>query len=131
MTSSGRPSGTARTLLLVAAVIVALEAVTFLVLAVVEAAHISGDRVGLGVGTTLFLVVIGAGLLYAARRVTEGDAWARSPLVFAQLIVLGLAYNLRGDPAWLAPVVAVPAVIALVALLSPPVTRALSRDSPV
>lgn len=131
MTSSGRPSGTARTLLIAAAAIVALEALTFIVLAVAEAAHISGDRVGLGVGTTLFLAVIGAGLLWAAWRVTEGDAWARSPLVFSQLIILGLAYNLRGDPGWLAPAVAVPAVVALIALLSPPVTRALSRDSAV
>ncbi|AWB92979.1 hypothetical protein C3E78_12620 [Aeromicrobium chenweiae] len=114
-----------------AAAIVAIEALTFVVLAVVEAAHISGDRVGLGVGTTLFLAVIGAGLSWAAWRVTEGDAWARSPLVFSQLIILGLAYNLRGDPAWLAPVVALPAVVALIALLSPPVTRALGRDSAV
>lgn len=131
VTSPGRPAGAARTFLLAAGVIVVVESLTFLVLAGLELADVSSDRMGLGIGTAAFLLAIGGGLLWAAWRVTEGDAWARSPLVFAQLIQLGLAWNLRGDPSWLAPAVAAPAIAVLVCLLAPPVTRALSHDSAV
>lgn len=131
MTSPGRPSGTARTLLLIVALIVSLEALTFGVLAVLELLSVSSERVGLGVGATVFLLVVAVGLLWAASRVVVGESWARSPLVFAQLIQLGLAYNFRGDPAWLTPAIALPAVVVLACLLSPPVTRALADDQPV
>ncbi|MCW2830137.1 MAG: hypothetical protein JWP31_829 [Aeromicrobium sp.] len=114
-----------------AAGIAAIEALTFGVLAVLELLSISSERIGLGIGTTLFLLIIGAGLLWAGWRVTEGDAWARSPLVFAQIILLGIAWNFRGDPPWLSPALALPAIIALGCLLSPPVTRALSDDPAV
>lgn len=131
MTSPGRPAGSAGTLLLAAAVIVSVEALIFAVLAVLELFSVSSDRVGLGVGVTLFLVVIAGGLLFAAWRVGQGDAWARSPLVFAQLIQIGLAWNFRGDPVWLAPAIALPAVVVLGCLLAPPVTRALTDQNPV
>jgi hypothetical protein len=131
VTSPGRPSGTARILLLTAAVIVSIEGVTFGILAALELFSVSSDRVGLGVAATLFLLLVAAGLLWAAWRVAEGDAWARSPLVFAQLIQLGLAWNFRGDPVWLSFAVAVPAVAVLACLLAPPVTRALRDDQPV
>jgi hypothetical protein len=128
VTSPGRPSGTARTLLIIAAAIVLVEGSVFGVLAFLELASVSSDRIGLGVGATIFLLVVAAGLLFAAARVVAGESWARSPLVFAQLIVLGLAYNFRGDPAWLSPAIAVPAVVALACLLAPPVTEAFSDD---
>lgn len=129
--SSEQPSGTARKLLLAVAVIVSIEALVFGILAVLELFNVSSDRVGMGVGVTLFLVLIAAGLLWAAWRVAQGEAWARSPLVFAQLIQLGLAWNFRGDPAWLAPVIAAPAVIVLICLTVPPTNRLLSRENPV
>ncbi|KQX75136.1 MULTISPECIES: hypothetical protein [Aeromicrobium] len=128
MTSPGRPSGTARTLLLIASAIVLAEASVFAVLAALELFSVSSDRIGLGVGATIFLLVVAAGLAWAATRVVVGESWARSPLVFAQLIVLGLAYNFRGDPAWLSPAMAVPAVVALACLLAPPVTQAFADD---
>lgn len=131
MTSPERPSGTAGTLLLTAAALVLIEGLAFAVLAVLELFSVSPERIGLGVGATVFLVVVAAGLLVAAWRVAHGDAWARSPLVFTQLILLGLAWNFRGDPAWLSPAMVVPAVAVLVCLLAPPVTRALSDDQPV
>jgi len=110
---------------------VTIEALTFGVLAVLELFSLSSDRVGLGVGATLFLVIVASGLLWAAWRVVAGDAWARSPLIFAQLIQLGLAWNFRGDPAWLTPAIALPAVVVLACLLAPPVTRALRDDQTV
>jgi hypothetical protein len=131
VTTSERPSGAARRLLLAAAAIVLVEALVFLALAGAELLDLTSSRAGLGVGVALFLAVIGAGLLWAAWRVTEGDAWARSPLVLAQLVQLGLAWNFRGDPAWLTPAIALPAVAVLACLLAPPVTRALSDDDAV
>jgi hypothetical protein len=104
------------------------EGLAFAVLAALEVLHVSSDRVGLGVGATIFLLVVAAGLGWAATRVVLGESWARSPLVLAQLVMLGLAYNFRGDPAWLTPAIAVPAVVVLVCLLAPPVTRALADD---
>ena len=108
-----------------------IEGLAFGVLAVLELFSVSSDRVGLGVSTTAFLLIIAGGLLWAAWRVVEGDAWARSPLVLAQLIQLCLAWNFRGDPAWLAPTIALPAAVVLGCLLAPPVTRALRDDQPV
>lgn len=105
-----------------------VEAAVFAVLAALELFNVSSDRIGLGIGATLFLLVVAAGLAWAATRVVVGESWARSPLVFAQLITLGLAYNFRGDPLWLSPAIAVPAVVALACLLSPPVTKAFSDD---
>lgn len=131
MNHSEQPSDTARKLLLTVAVIVSVEALVFAVLAILELLNVSSERVGMGVGVTLFLVVIAAGLLWAAWRLAQAEAWARSPLIFAQLIQLGLAWNFRGDPAWLAPAIAAPAIVVLVCLLVPPVTHALSDDHPV
>lgn len=131
MTSHGRPSPAARKLLLLAAAIVLLEALTFAVLAVLEAAHLTSGRVGFGIGVTVFFIAIAAGLGWAARRVAQGDLGVRSPLVFAQLIALGLAWNFRADSTALAAAVAVPAVVTLACLLAPPVTRMLADDNPV
>lgn len=126
--SSEQPSGTAKNLLRAVTVIVAIEAFAFAVLAVLELFNVSSKRVGMGVVVTIFLLLIAAGLLWAAWCVGRGESWARSPLVFAQLIQLGLAWNFRGDPAWLAPIIALPAVAVLVCLLVPPVTRALNDE---
>jgi hypothetical protein len=115
-------------MLLTAAAIVSAEALTFGVLAVLELLAVSSDRVGLGVGATIFLLVVAAGLAWAASRVAVGESWARSPLVLAQLVQLGLAWNFRGDPVWLTPAIALPAVAVLACLLAPPVTRALADD---
>jgi hypothetical protein len=122
----------ARQLLLIAAVVVWAESLAFGVLVVLDAADISGSRVGFGIGAGVLLAVYGAGQAWAAWRVTRGDAWARSPLVVTQLIQLLLAWNLRtSDAKWLAALMAIAAVVALGSLLAPPVTRALGRSNAV
>lgn len=131
VTSLGRPSGTAKNLLLLAATIVSLEALTFVVLAGLEAANVTSGRIGFGIGVTLFFLAFAAGLFWAAWLIGHGDQRGRSPLVFTQLIMLGLAWNFRVDSVALAAAVAVPAVVTLICLLAPPVTRALSQDDPV
>lgn len=131
MTSRELPSGTAKKLLFLAATIVSLEALTFVVLAVLEAVNITSGRIGFGIGVTLFFLAFAAGLFWAARQIAQGESGARSPLVFTQLIALGLAWNFKDDSVAIAVAVAVPAAVALACLLAPPVTRALSDDEPV
>lgn len=120
---------TARALLTIAGVVVAVEASAYVALAILDLANVSSERLGLGVGAGILLGLYGVGQLYAAWRVTRGDGWARSPLIVTHLIQLLLAWNLRdGDTRWLAVVMAVCALVVLGCLLAPPVTRALGRD---
>jgi hypothetical protein len=122
----------ARTLLGIAALVVVIEALAYVVLAVLDVADVSRERLGLGVGAGLLLVIYGVGQMFAAWRVSQGESWARSPLIVTHLIQLLLAWNLRnGDTAWLAIVMGASAVVVLGCLLAPPVNRALSRATPV
>ena len=50
----------------------------------------------MGVTTAVFFAVYGAALLLCAWSVHRGQSWARSPIVLAQLIQLGLAWSFRG-----------------------------------
>lgn len=131
VTSSGRPAGAARSLLLVAAAIVLLEALGYIVLAVLDVFDLSRDRLGTGIGVGLVLLAYGLGQAWAAWRVAHGDAWARSPLVVTQAIQLLIAWNVRETSVWLAVLLVLSAVAALACLLAPPVTRALGADRPV
>ena len=126
-----RPSGTARNLLLVAAVIVVAEALTCVVLAVLGLTDLGDDSVGTGIGVSLILTVYGGFQAWAAWRVTQGEQWARSPLVVTQIIQLIIAFNLADVPAWIAVLVGTSAVVTLACLLAPPVTRALGSDQSV
>lgn len=125
------PRGRARTLLLVGGTVVALQAVGLLTIAALELASIEADRVGLGVSTAVFLGALGALLLVGVVQVLRGHAWPRGLLVFAQLLCLALSFNFRGDAAWITPTLGGGALVALVCLLSPPVTQALGRHDPV
>ena len=129
--SSPRPTGTARTLLVVAGLVVAGQALALIAIALVEATAIDPSRVGLGVSTALFLGFFGVVLLVAVGRVLAGSSGARSGLVFAQLLCLGLSWNFRGDAWWITTVLAGSAVVAGACLLAPPVTRALNPDEGV
>lgn len=122
----------ARTLLRIAAAVVAVEGSAYVVLAVLDMADVSSERLGLGVGAGILLAAYGAGQVFAGWRVAHGEAWARSPLIVTHLIQLLLAWNLReGDTTWLAIVMAALAVVVLACLLAPPVNRSLSRAIPV
>lgn len=108
---------------MVAASLVAIEGVLMLVLAVLEAASLSSG----GVVLAGFFLVYGAGLLLCAWSVYRRQSWARSPIVLAQLIWLGLAWNLRGgDGTWASVGLAVVAVVVLAGVLHPASIDALS-----
>lgn len=132
VTTPEQPDGLAHVLLRVAASIVWAESLAFGVLVVLDAADLSGKRLGFGIGAGVLLASYGAGQAWAAWRVTRGDGWARSPLIVTQLIQLLLAWNLRtSDTRWLAALMAISGVVTLACLLAPPVTRALGRETVV
>lgn len=132
-TNSALPSRRqhARRFLLIAVSVVAVEALVYVVFGVIAIASVAdgkADSVGIG----LFLVAYGLAQLFAGRKLLLWHAWARGPLVFTQLIQLGLAWGLRdSDRVWLAVLMAVSALAALGCLLAPAVTRALIDDEAV
>lgn len=115
--------------LLVAAAVVALEGLVSIGFGVAEALHTTGERVAMGATTALFFVAYGAGMLLCAWGLTRLRTWARGPVLLAQLISLGLAWNFRDAGTALASVgFAVPAVVVLVGMLHPRTIEALNDD---
>jgi hypothetical protein len=115
--------------LVVAASLVAVEGLVLLLLAVLELASLSSQRLTMGVTTTGFFAVYGGALLLLAWSVHRGRSWARSPIVLAQLIQLGIAWSFRGgDTTLVAVALAVVALIVVVGLLHPASIDALADD---
>ncbi|TIC84120.1 hypothetical protein [Nocardioides sp. GY 10127] len=81
--------------LYLAALAGAVEGVVLLVLGVLEALSTSGDRLELGVSTTVFFVGAGLVVLACTAALLRGRAWGRNPLVFVQALTLLMAWSLR------------------------------------
>jgi hypothetical protein len=112
--------------LVVAAGLAAVEGVLVLGFGVLEAASLHADRAAMGVTTSLFFALLGALLVTCAWWVARGRAWARSPIVVAQLMALGLAWNfLGGATTWISVVLAVIGFVVLGGLLHPASVEAL------
>lgn len=117
--------------LLIAAAIVALQGVVSIGFGLAEALHITGERVVMGASTALFFVAYGAGMALCAWGLTRLSTWARGPVLLAQLISLGLAWNFRDAETILVSVgFAVPAVVVLVGMLHPRTIEALEGTAP-
>lgn len=123
------PAGTARALLIIAAMIVTVESLVFLALAALDLRDTPSERLVSGVGIAVLLAAYGIGQLVAMAMLLKGHSVARAPLIVTQLLQVLISTNLRDEPR-LALSVGVPAVLVLVILLSPPVTAVLS-DEPV
>ncbi|HEY0951698.1 hypothetical protein [Nocardioides sp.] len=120
-----RPSNPAP--LVAAASLVVVEALVLLGYAVLELANISSGRAAVALTTSVFFAAYGALLIAAALAVTRGRSWARSPIVLAQLIQLGVAWSFRGGDTTLVAVgLAVVAVVVLAGLLAPSSVDALA-----
>ncbi|MGI8645550.1 MAG: hypothetical protein ACR2JD_04425 [Nocardioides sp.] len=114
--------------LVVAASLVAVEGLLLVLYGLLEAASISSGRVTMGVTTAGFFLVYGGGLLVCGWALWRRSSWARGPVVFAQLLQLGIAWNLRGgDTTVVAIGLAAVALVVLVGLLHPTSTDVL-RD---
>jgi hypothetical protein len=93
-----------------------------------EAVHITSQRLVMGMTTSLFFVAYGAAMVLCAWGLTRLRTWARGPVLLAQLIWLGLAWNFReGDTLPVAIGLAVPAVLVLVGMLLPSSVDALEH----
>ncbi len=115
--------------LVAAASLVVVEALLLLGYAVLELFSVSADRAAVAVTTSVFFAAYGGLLLACARAVTRGRSWARSPIVLAQLIQLGVAWSFRGaDTTLVAIALAVAALVVLAGLLAPSSIDALSDE---
>ena len=93
-----------------------------------EAVHISSQRLVMGVTTSVFFIVYGAAMVLCAWGLNRLRTWARGPVLLAQLMFLGLAWNFReGDTLPLAIAMAVPAALVLVGMLMPSSVDALEH----
>lgn len=124
LTSYGAP-----TPLLVAAAVVLAEALVFVGYGVAELLHLTGKRVVMGLSTSLFFVICGVALGACAWGLTRVRVWARGPVLLAQLMLLGLAWNFRDSETILVSVaLAVPAVVVGAGMLHPRTLAALNGD---
>lgn len=104
----------------------AVEGLLLLGYAVLEVASVDADRVAVAATTGAFFFAYGAGLLLCARGLSRRQSWARSPVVLAQLIQLGVAWSFwGGDTTLVAITVAVVSAIVLVGVFHPASIEAL------
>ena len=106
--------------IVVAAALLAAEALIALAYAVLEIGQIHQSRAVVGVGVTILMTLFGLVLLLVARGVFLGRRWSRGPAVATQLILLPLAWSfVGGSTTWVAVVLALMAIGVLVGLLHP------------
>lgn len=116
--------------LAVAAALVALEGGALLVLAVLALLDRTAGTFTIGVTVAVFFLGCSGALLLCAAGAVRSAPWSRSPLVLAQLMALGLAWNFRGEETRLVAVLlAVTAGAVLVGVLHPASTEALTDDA--
>jgi hypothetical protein len=82
----------------------------------------------MGVTTAVFFAAYGALLVFCGWQLTRRAAWARGPVLLAQLIQLGLAWGFRdGETLPVAIVLALVSVVVLAGLFHPASMRALDH----
>ena len=113
-----------------AVVLVGLEALALVVVSVLDLANLSSDQLTMGTTAALFLLLYAAALLLCGYGLWTLRSWARSPVVLAQLIQLGLAWDSRHNAAIAVPL-AVVAIVVLVAILAPVSLAALEPSDEV
>ena len=116
--------------LVVATSLAAVEGALLVLYGVVELTAVQGDKAAMGVSTALFFLLYGAGLVFCAWKTHRRESWARSPVVMAQLIQLGVAWSFWGGSSTPASVaLAVVALIVLVGIFHPASLAALGDES--
>jgi hypothetical protein len=113
----------------VATSLAAVEGAMLVLYGVVELAAVEGAKAVMGVSTALFFLVYGVGLVFCAWKTHRLQSWARSPVVMAQLIQLGVAWSFWGGSSTPAAVaLALVALVVLVGIFHPDSLAALSDD---
>jgi hypothetical protein len=114
--------------LLVAASLAAVEGLVLLLYGVLEAANIHAERAAMGITTAAFFAILGGALIGAGWLVTRGRTGARSPIIVAQVIFLGLAWSfLGGATTWVALGLGLVALVVLAGLFHPASIQALTE----
>ena len=115
---------------MVAASLVAVEAFVLAALGLLELASLRSMRLTMGLSTSAFFLAAAAGLAWCAWSLWKVRRWARGPAVMAQLIQLGLAWNLwAGSTKPLSAALGVVAVIVIAGLVHPASTEVLEEDA--
>lgn len=112
---------------------VALEGVALVVVAVIlviRALNGAHEKSISGYGTAAWFAVMGAAVITAGWALWTGRRWGRGIAVFAQLLLLPVAWYVAvGSARWAYGVpIALVAVIVLVSLFSPSAVQWLSQD---
>ena len=106
--------------IIVAAALLAIEALIALGYAVLEIGQVRMTRAAVGVGVTILMAAFGLLLLVVARGVFLGKRWSRGPAVATQLILLPIAWSFKGgSTTWVSVVLAALAIAVLVGVLHP------------
>jgi hypothetical protein len=121
MTHTGaQPSGRRPLTIVVAAALLAVEALSASAYAAVEVGQVRMSRAVVGVGVSILMACFGLMLLIVARGVFLGRRWSRGPAVATQLILLPIAWSFKGGgTTWVSVVLAVLAIAVLVGVLHP------------
>ncbi len=116
--------------LVVAASLTAVEAFVLAALGVLELANLRSVRLTMGLTTAAFFLAAAVGLAWCAWSLWKVRRWARGPVVMAQLIQLGLAWNLwAGSTKPLSAALAVVALVVIAGLVHPASTEVLEEDA--
>jgi hypothetical protein len=121
MSQPGDPPARRRPLtIIVAAALLAIEALIALGYAVLEIGQVRMTRAAVGVGVTILMAAFGLLLLVVARGVFLGKRWSRGPAVATQLILLPIAWSFKGgSTTGVSVVLAALAIAVLVGVLHP------------
>jgi len=123
--------GTRPAPLLLAGVLIGVEALTAIVFGVVALTQITVTRAGLGGGVAILMLIYGLLLVFVARGVLRGRRWSRGPAAATQLILLPIAWSFRGSPTtWVAVLIAITAVVIIIGLLHPRSTEVFVGPQP-
>lgn len=115
--------------LAVAAALTGIQGLLTAMFGFAEVISVNHGRVVMGVTTALFFTAYGVGLMICAWGMNRRLPWSRGPVLFAELVWLGIAWSFRaGSTTLLAAGLAVVALLILAGLLHPASVNALNRS---
>lgn len=121
-----QPTGSVPPPLHVASALAGLEAFLLIGYGLSLVPAMEQERVAMGLTSLAFFLLYGGGLAWCAWHLRRRQTWARSFVVFAQLIQLGVAWSFRADPTtYVAVAIALVALVTLAGIFHPQSLRAL------